>query len=98
MVRFALDTRRLCCPDEYPRTSACSAHDTDHWLRLLCRFQMQYDICFTPSPEELSIMIASEAPWADVVQFVPSKVHYLVVANSALLKLNKDGGELFKTY
>ena len=43
-------------------------------------------------------MIASEAPWADVAQLLPSKVHYLVVANSALLKFNKDGGELLKTY
>ena len=43
-------------------------------------------------------MIASEAPWADVVQFLPPKVHYLVVADSTLLEFHDGGRELLKTY
>ena len=82
MIRCVLDTCRLCCPEEYPRIAVINVTDTDDWLRLLCRFQVQYDICFAPSPEEVSIVIGSEASWADVVQFLPSKVRYLVFSDS----------------
>ena len=98
MVRCALDACRLCCPEEYSQISACNAHDTDYWLRLLCRFHVQYDICFVPSPEEFSIMIASEALWPDAAQYLTSKAHYLVVADSTLIASHDTGVELFKTY
>ena len=98
MVRCALGVCRLWCPDEYSQFSACNAHDTDYWLRLLCRFHVQYNICFAPSPEEFSIMIASEALWPDVVQYLTSKVHYLVVADSTLIESHDVDGDLFKTY
>ena len=97
MARCALDVCRLCCAEEYSHISACNAHDTDYWLRLLCRFQVQYNICFVPSPEEFSIMIASEALWPDVVQYQTSKVHYLVVADSTLIESHDTDVELFKT-
>ena len=98
MARCVLDTCRLCCPEEYPRIAVINVTDTDDWLRLLCRFQVQYDICFTPSPEAMSIMIGSEASWADVAQLLPSKVRYLVVSDSTLLWSNEGQGEPFSTY
>ena len=98
MVRCALDTCRLCCPEEYSQISACNAHDADCWLRLLCRFHVQYNICFVPSPEELSITIASEALWPDVAQYLTTKVHYLVVADSTLIESHSAEVDLLTTY
>ena len=43
-------------------------------------------------------MIASEALWPDVAQYLTSKVHYLVVADSTLIESHDIDGELFKTY
>ena len=96
MIRSALDACRLCCPEEPAPMSAVRAQETDTWLNLLCWFSAPYDICFVPSPEEISIIVRSQESWADVVRYDPISVQFHVVSDSTLVWSRKSRGGLLK--
>ena len=59
--------------------------DSETWLRLLCRFQVQYGVSLVPSAEEISSMLNSSETWPDVVQYDPEIADYVVVSDSTLV-------------
>ena len=61
------------------------ADDSETWLRLLCRFQIQYGISLVPSADEVSIMLNLSESWPAVVQYDLEVVDYVVVADSTLV-------------
>ena len=67
MAHCVMDARRLRCPQEFALASNIPIHQMGTWLSLMRRIQTQHDSCFTPSPEEMSIMVNTHESWADVV-------------------------------
>ena len=63
LVRCVLNTCRPCCPEEYAAIANIDVQDRDTWLTLLRRLQVHHNICYTPSSEELSIVIQSPENW-----------------------------------
>ena len=59
LKNVVLDTCRLCCPVEYAIISQIPEEDYKRWLTLMCRFLIQYQMVFIPSPEEWSILMLS---------------------------------------
>ena len=72
--------------------------DEPVWLSLMCKLHLQHNIVFTPSPEEISIMINSQELWADTAVYEPDRVEYLVVSDSTLVWTSKNRGPHLKTW
>ena len=73
-----------------------SINAAEAWLSLLCRFHVQYGICFVPSADEISIMLKSSESWPGVVTYSPEVLDYVVVSDSTLVWGGKSRGGLLK--
>ena len=66
--------------------------DVATWLSLMCKFYLERNIIYAPSPEEISILINSQEFWADTVAYETDKVRFLVISDSTLIWNKKARG------
>ena len=97
LKRAVLDTCRMCCPEEYALMSQIPVTDVATWLSLMCKFYLERNIIYAPSPEEISIMINSQEFWADTVAYETDKVRFLVISDSTLIWSKRSRGPYLKS-